>query len=134
MKAVSCRNDAPEKASRPFDVDRDGFFLLLSQTKKWNYSIIEQENMGLTRALIRGCEEARGTYIARQDSGDISHPERLKKQINYLEFHRDVSLVSCWTIILLLYGYVASVTPVNILLQPRDYLATFVLYFGMLLA
>ncbi len=42
--------------------------------------------------------------------------------------------VQCWTVILLLYGYAASVTPVNILLQPRDYLATFVLYFGMLLA
>ena len=41
--------------------------------------------------------------------------------------------VKCWTVILLIYGYAASVTPVNILLQPRDYLATFVLYFGMLL-
>ena len=41
--------------------------------------------------------------------------------------------VQCWTVILLIYGYIASVTPVNILLQPRDYLATFVLYFGMLL-
>jgi 3-oxoacyl-[acyl-carrier-protein] synthase II len=27
MKALSPRNDAPEKASRPFDVDRDGFVL-----------------------------------------------------------------------------------------------------------
>jgi len=27
MKALSCRNDAPEKASRPFDVDRDGFVM-----------------------------------------------------------------------------------------------------------
>jgi 3-oxoacyl-[acyl-carrier-protein] synthase II len=27
MKALSARNDAPEKASRPFDVDRDGFVL-----------------------------------------------------------------------------------------------------------
>jgi len=27
MKALSTRNDAPEKASRPFDVDRDGFVL-----------------------------------------------------------------------------------------------------------
>lgn len=27
MKALSCRNDAPEKASRPFDADRDGFVL-----------------------------------------------------------------------------------------------------------
>lgn len=27
MKALSTRNDAPERASRPFDVDRDGFVL-----------------------------------------------------------------------------------------------------------
>jgi 3-oxoacyl-[acyl-carrier-protein] synthase II len=27
MKALSTRNDAPEKASRPFDKDRDGFVL-----------------------------------------------------------------------------------------------------------
>ena len=27
MKALSTRNDAPEKASRPFDIDRDGFVL-----------------------------------------------------------------------------------------------------------
>ena len=36
-----------------------------------------------------------------------------------------------WTIILLIYAYFASVLPVNILLQPRDYLSTFVLYFGL---
>jgi len=27
MKALSTRNDAPEKASRPFDIDRDGFIM-----------------------------------------------------------------------------------------------------------
>ncbi len=27
MKALSCRNDSPEEASRPFDADRDGFVL-----------------------------------------------------------------------------------------------------------
>lgn len=27
MKALSTRNDAPEKASRPFDIDRDGFVM-----------------------------------------------------------------------------------------------------------
>jgi 3-oxoacyl-[acyl-carrier-protein] synthase II len=27
MKALSTRNDEPEKASRPFDADRDGFVL-----------------------------------------------------------------------------------------------------------
>jgi 3-oxoacyl-(acyl-carrier-protein) synthase len=27
LKALSTRNDSPETASRPFDVDRDGFIL-----------------------------------------------------------------------------------------------------------
>ena len=37
----------------------------------------------------------------------------------------------CWTIILLIYGLVASVTPVHVLLQPRDYLSAGVLLVGM---
>lgn len=36
-----------------------------------------------------------------------------------------------WTVILLIYGLVASVTPVTILLQPRDHLAAMVLFVGM---
>jgi carbon starvation protein len=39
--------------------------------------------------------------------------------------------VLAWTIILLAYAYFASITPVNLLLQPRDYLSTFVLYIGL---
>jgi carbon starvation protein len=35
-------------------------------------------------------------------------------------------------VILLLYAYFASIIPVNLLLQPRDYLSTFVLYIGLL--
>ncbi|MBD3320527.1 MAG: carbon starvation protein A [Chitinivibrionales bacterium] len=36
-----------------------------------------------------------------------------------------------WTAILLVYGLIASVTPVTILLQPRDHLAAAVLFIGM---
>ncbi|MBL7155785.1 MAG: carbon starvation protein A [Candidatus Omnitrophica bacterium] len=37
-----------------------------------------------------------------------------------------------WSVILLAYAFVASVAPVNILLQPRDYLASFLLLFGII--
>ncbi|MCM8830232.1 MAG: carbon starvation protein A, partial [Candidatus Omnitrophica bacterium] len=43
------------------------------------------------------------------------------------------SAVKLWIIILLLYSFVASITPVNILLQPRDYLSSFILFFGLVL-
>jgi len=59
--------------------------------------IIDQTNRGLTRSLIRGCNEARGEFIARQDAGDISLPGRLQKEIDFLVSHPDVVLVSCGT-------------------------------------
>lgn len=37
-----------------------------------------------------------------------------------------------WTVVLLVYAYFASIIPVNILLQPRDYLASVVLFLGLL--
>jgi len=40
--------------------------------------------------------------------------------------------IKVWTVILFIYAFLASVTPVNILLQPRDYLASYLLFFGIL--
>ncbi len=39
--------------------------------------------------------------------------------------------VQIWIVILLLYALLASVLPVDLLLQPRDYLSTFILFFGL---
>jgi len=38
-----------------------------------------------------------------------------------------------WIVILLIYSFLASITPVNLLLQPRDYLSSYFLIFGLLL-
>jgi hypothetical protein len=40
-------------------------------------------------------EMARGKYIARMDSDDISAPNRLEVQVDYLEQHPDIDLCSC---------------------------------------
>jgi len=47
---------------------------------------------------------------------------------NLFPIHGSISL---WLLILFVYCYFASVLPVNILLQPRDYLSSFLLFFGM---
>lgn len=57
--------------------------------------IIHQPNLGLTKALIRGCSEAKGVYIARQDAGDLYLPGKLNQQIEVLNSHPGVSFVSC---------------------------------------
>lgn len=59
--------------------------------------IIHQENGGLTKALIRGCAEARGEFIARQDTGDISLPTRLLRELDLIHTDAETVLVSCGT-------------------------------------
>lgn len=39
--------------------------------------------------------------------------------------------LNVWLLVLLVYCFFASVLPVNILLQPRDYLSSFLLFFGV---
>lgn len=47
-------------------------------------------NIGLTKSLNKALEIAGGQYIARMDADDICLPERLEKQLAYMENHRDV--------------------------------------------
>ena len=54
-----------------------------------------EKNCGLANILNIGMGMARGKYIARMDSDDISLPERLHIQVKYLESHLDVDLCSC---------------------------------------
>ena len=58
--------------------------------------VVTQENAGLTRALIRGCAQARGRFIARQDADDRSLPGRLQKQADLLRRADEILFVSCW--------------------------------------
>ncbi len=53
-----------------------------------------EKNVGLSNVLNVGIEMARGKYIARMDSDDVSLPQRLQVQVDYLEKHSDVDLVS----------------------------------------
>jgi len=53
-------------------------------------------NIGLSKSLNRGLKIARGEYIARQDSDDISLPERLEHQISYLNDHPAVALLGTY--------------------------------------
>ncbi len=57
--------------------------------------VVHQPNAGLTRALVAGCALARGRFIARQDSDDVSLPGRLLAQAQWLQGHGDAVLVGC---------------------------------------
>ena len=59
--------------------------------------VFRQEGLGLTEALILGCSEARGSYIARQDAADLSRPGRLARQARALDADPGLAFISCWT-------------------------------------
>jgi glycosyltransferase involved in cell wall biosynthesis len=47
--------------------------------------VLRQENSGITRALIAGCDAATSAVVARQDCGDLSRPERLERMLPLLD-------------------------------------------------
>jgi glycosyltransferase involved in cell wall biosynthesis len=53
-------------------------------------------NLGITPTLNRGIELSSTELIARMDSDDISYPDRLQKQYDFLNAHSDGVLYSCW--------------------------------------
>ena len=55
--------------------------------------IQNEANIGLTRSLNKGLAVSRAALIARQDADDISMPERLARQIAFLEMHPEVGLL-----------------------------------------
>lgn len=56
--------------------------------------IKNEKKIGLTKSLNIGLNKAKGKYIARQDHDDISLPERLEKEVKYLEDNPEVVLVT----------------------------------------
>lgn len=73
-------NDDTEKIIKSYHDDRIRYFY--------------HENTGLGMALRLACQEARGKYIARMDCDDICMPDRLAKQVAFLESNPDHVLCS----------------------------------------
>ncbi len=49
-----------------------------------------ENNIGLTKSLNKGLTLTQGKYIARQDADDISLPNRLQLQVDFLDAHPEV--------------------------------------------
>lgn len=50
---------------------------------------------GYVNCLNYGIKNAKGKYIARMDSDDIAHPDRIKEQLKFLEENPEISCCSC---------------------------------------
>ena len=71
-------------------VDDTGLILRDMAKREPRVKIIEHSsNLGLIEARNRGIREAKGQYIANLDSDDLAFPNRLERQLNFLEAHKE---------------------------------------------
>lgn len=78
------------------DCSSDNSYKLLEnyKNKHSNIKIIKNDNnMGLTKSLNKLLEHVSGSFIARLDSDDYYHPEKLEKQIKFLKINKDIDFV-----------------------------------------
>ena len=55
-----------------------------------------EKKLGIANALNIGLDLALGEYIARMDCDDISLPDRLKKQVLFMEKNPDIGISGTW--------------------------------------
>lgn len=79
------------------DGSTDGSVEILRSVPDGRLRLISNDaNRGLIYSLNRAIALARGKYIARMDADDISLPERLAKQVSFLDNHPEVAVCGTW--------------------------------------
>lgn len=59
--------------------------------------ILHEPLVGIAHALNTGLAQAKGAYIARMDADDVSLPERLARQLAYLDAHPELGVLGTRT-------------------------------------
>ena len=76
------------------DGSTDTSELIIQSFEDHRIIYVKQENRGVGFSIRKGCEMAKGKYIARIDADDICMPERFEIQVDYLRKNPDTVLVS----------------------------------------
>lgn len=73
--------------------------------------IEKDKNTGYTQSLNMGLELAKGVFIARMDADDKAHPERIAKQVSYMNQHPEC--VMCGTAYQLMHNGHLQIPPLK---------------------
>ncbi len=64
--------------------------------KEKRIKLLRHAHQGIVPSLNLGLRHCQGAYIARMDGDDLMHPQRLEKQILFMEKHPDLGLIGSW--------------------------------------
>lgn len=82
------------------DGSTDKTSLIISSFSDPRLRVFKINHCGLIYSLNFGISKANGEYIARMDVDDISEPNRLKKQADFLDDHPDIALCGSFATII----------------------------------
>lgn len=78
------------------DGSTDGTLEVLSDINDARLKIFKNDkNMKIVATLNKGMKIAAGKYIARMDADDYSYPDRILKQVNFMEVNESVAVLGC---------------------------------------
>lgn len=79
------------------DGSQDGSDQILAEwaRRDQRYKIYPQSHQGIVAALSSGLGVCQADYVARMDADDSCRPERLARQVAFLDDHPEVAVVSC---------------------------------------
>ena len=85
------------------DCSKDSTYEILENLAKYDKRIIlekNEQNLKIVKTLNKLVLKANGKYIARMDADDISAPNRIEKQVNFLESNKDYGIcgTNAWRI------------------------------------
>lgn len=80
------------------DCSKDGTYDLVKSfcDKDSRFKVLRNErNLKIAETLNHALSHANGGYIARCDGDDLMMPDRLERQIQWLDMHQEIDLVGC---------------------------------------
>jgi glycosyltransferase involved in cell wall biosynthesis len=79
------------------DGSTDGSVKIIKSYDDNRIRLVEnRNNLGQSETLNKGLSLAKGKYIARMDQDDISMPERLKKQVEFMDECPNIGVCGSW--------------------------------------
>lgn len=103
LNSIAAQTYRPLEIIAVDDASTDNSWAVLSAWSKKNSQVSvtilrNDQNLGLTRSLMRALGTAHGQLIARLDADDWWAPDKLTKQVAYLTAHPECGLVGSWYI------------------------------------
>lgn len=97
------------------DASNDNSVSIVKAFKDPRIRLIESiRNEGLAAKLNQGILLSRGQYFARMDQDDIAYPERIEKQVAFLEANSNTDLLGTRTIVFTSEGDAIGLSPLCI--------------------